>query len=344
VTATQQNDRARLSNGSLIHRIGNTPVSFVSIKLGPRTIPLHLKLEGHNPGGSIKDRTAIALIRDLEARALLNRGSIIVESTSGNLGVALAYISRELGYRFVAVVDPKLTVENAAKMQSMGAMLDMVTDPDETGGYLLTRLRRVQELLSAMPGAAWPNQYENPANLKAHFEGTGPEILRQMCGKVDVAFVGVSTGGTLAGISQFLRMELPHVSMIAVDAKGSIALGGAPGPRLLTGIGASRVATLLQCNDYDRVIYMDDTDAFACCRALARRTGISVGGSSGAVIAAAIQWLTRAPANTRAICLCPDTGLNYQSSIFNDGYINVKLPTVHRRQEYYESVFGADCL
>jgi cysteine synthase A len=160
--------------------------------------------------------------------------------------------------------------------------------------------------------------------------------------EVDVVFLAVSTGGTLAGVSRFLRMVLPRVSIIAVDVKGSIALGGVPGPRLLTGLGASRQATLLGRDDYGSVIYIDDTDAFACCRALARRANVSVGGSSGAVISAAIQWLARAPGNTRAVCLCPDTGLNYQSSIFNDDYVNAKLPAVYRRQEYYESVFCAD--
>jgi cysteine synthase A len=315
----------------------------VSAKLGLRTITLHLKLEGYNPGGSIKDRTAMALVRDLQENELLHRDGMIIESTSGNLGVALAYISRELGYRFMAVVDPKLTAENADKLQTSGAVLDMVTEPDETGGYLLTRLRRVQELMSTTRGAVWPNQYENPANVKAHFEGTGPEILRQMCGKVDVVFLGVSTGGTLAGVSRSLRAALPRVRIVAVDAKGSVALGGEPGPRLLTGIGASRQATLLQRNDYDSVTYVDDADAFACCRALARRTGISVGGSSGAVIAAAIQWLARALTDFRAVCLCPDTGLNYQSSIFNDDYVGGKLAGIDRRQEYYESVFGASC-
>jgi N-(2-amino-2-carboxyethyl)-L-glutamate synthase len=342
VITTLQDNCARLRDGSFMDLIGNTPTRAVRVKLGDCTRQIHLKLEGFNPGGSIKDRTAIALIRDLEAGMRLKRNGMIVESTSGNLGAALAYISRELGYRFTAVVDPKLTEENAEKMRRMGATLDHVTELDETGGYLLTRLRRVQELLSTIPGAVWPNQYENPVNAKAHFEETGPEILRQMNGKIDMAFLGVSTGGTLAGVSRFLRMALPRVSIVAVDAKGSIALGGTPGSRLLTGIGASRKATLLRRDDYSSVLYMNDIDAFACCRALARRTDLSVGGSSGAVVAAAIQWLACAPATTRAVCLCPDTGLNYQSSIFNDEYVRAKLPAVYRRQEYYESVFGAE--
>ena len=320
--------------------IGNTPIQVINLQLGLRSIPLHLKLEGCNPGGSVKDRTAIALIRDLQERGLLKQNSTIIESTSGNLGVALAYISESLGYRFVAVVDPKITPENSAKMQNAGAVLDKVTELDETGGFLLTRLRRVQHLLSSIKGAVWPNQYENPANVRAHLEGTGAEILHQMDSKIDVIFLAVSTGGTLAGVSRCLRKASPSVRVIAVDAKGSIALGGIPGSRLLTGIGASRAITLANRNDYDSVIYIDDANAFACCRALHHRTNLDVGGSSGAVIAAATQWLSEQSDPIRVVCLCPDTGANYRSSIFNDDYVTAALPSALCLEEYYQNIFA----
>ena len=323
-----------------VDAIGDTPIRPVTVQLGGRRTSVFLKLEGHNPGGSIKDRTGIALVRDLESRGMLQKNSTIVESTSGNLGVALAGISKSLGYKFVAVVDPKLTVENADKMRSSGAVLDVVTRQEPTGGYLLTRLERVKELLAAMPGAVWPNQYENHANVRAHFEGTGPEIWRQLRGRIDAVLIGVSTGGTLTGISRWLRRVVPDVRIVAVDARGSIALGGTPGPRLLTGIGASRRITLARRADYDAVMYVADADAFACCRALAHCTGISVGGSSGAVVAAAVEWLKEAPTAERVVCICADTGANYQSSIFDDRYIGRALPEVRQRQPFYEAIFA----
>ena len=333
-------ERPPPNSGFSVDAIGDTPMRSITIQIGHRGSSLYLKLEGYNPGGSIKDRTALALVRDLESRGLVRKNSTIVEFTSGNLGVGLSCISKCLGYRFIAVVDPKLTAENADKMRCSGAILELVTRQDVTGGYLLTRLERVKELLSFIPGAAWPNQYDNHANVRAHLEGTGPEILRQMSGRIDAIFVGVSTGGTLAGISRSVRGALPGTRVIAVDAQGSIAFGGAPSPRLLTGIGASRRITLAQRADYSTVMYVTDVDAFACCRALAHCAGVHVGGSSGATIAAAVRWLTEASTAERTVCVCADTGFNYQSSIFDDDYVATTLPEVQRRQRYYEAVFA----
>src|SRR5262245_27837850 len=166
---------------------------------------VNLKLEGHNPGGSIKDRTALSLIESLEHRGALRPGSVVIDSTSGNLGVALAMIARARGYEFVAVVDPKTTDENLAKMSAMGAQLEHVRQPDETGGYLLSRLARVQELCASSHAFVWTDQYSNPANPAAHFRATGPEIYRDMDGQVDAVFVAVSTGGTLAGVGRYFK-------------------------------------------------------------------------------------------------------------------------------------------
>jgi len=220
----------------LVHQIGNTPIQPIYLVMKGRARRVYLKLEGANPTGSVKDRTGHALVRHLEDRGILNKGSIIVESTSGNLGVALALLCKAKGYGFIAIVDPKTTQENITKMQTLGAQIDMVHQPDVTGGYLLSRLARVQELCHLSSAHIWTDQYSNPANPHIHYTHTGPEIYRQMNGKVDAVFVPVSTGGTLAGIGRFFRQASPSTRIIGVDAYGSVVFGTPAAPRKLTGI------------------------------------------------------------------------------------------------------------
>jgi N-(2-amino-2-carboxyethyl)-L-glutamate synthase len=300
---------------------GNTPLVRVELTVKGRARPVYLKLEGANPSGSLKDRTAHSLIDDLEQRGLLGEDSILVESTSGNLGVALAAIARSRGYPFVAVVDPKTTPENLARLGGLGARIELVENTDQAGGYLLSRLERVKELCAACERFVWPDQYRNPANPRAHEQGTAPELLEQLHGDLDAVLVPVSTGGTLAGIARYLRHERPASLIVAVDAHGSVALGGRPGPRLLTGIGASRPSSFVTQGLYDACLTVADADAFAFCRALAAGTGIRVGGSSGATLAACAALLAAEPELERVLCLCPDRGDSYTSTIYNDQWL-----------------------
>jgi 2,3-diaminopropionate biosynthesis protein SbnA len=282
---------------------------------------VYLKLERENPGGSVKDRTARSLISDLERRGLLAPDSVLVESTSGNLGVSLARIARSRGLRFVAVVDPAASAESVRRMRALGAAVETVEDRDRGGGYLLSRLRRVRELCQSSARFVWPDQYRNPANPLAHELGTGPEILDQMGGEVEAILVAVSTGGTLAGIAHFFRRASAGTRLVAVDAIGSVALGGDVAPRLLTGIGASQPSRFLSSDLFDESILVGDREAFAVCRALARASGLRVGGSSGAVIAAAARFLERENGARRVVCLCPDGGERYGSTIFDDAWL-----------------------
>jgi 2,3-diaminopropionate biosynthesis protein SbnA len=302
-------------------RVGKTPVEQIVLRIAGRARPVHLKLEGANPCGSLKDRTAASLIDDLERRGALTPSSILVESTSGNLGVALAWLARRRGYPFVAVVDPKTTPENLARMRRLGARIELVEAADEAGGHLLSRLRRVRDLCASSDAFVWPDQYSNPANPRAHEHGTGPELLEQLHGDVDALFVPVSTGGTLAGIARCFRRESPRTCIVAVDAVGSVALGGLPGPRLLTGIGASRPSSFLSPGLYDQRALVGDGEAFAFCRALAVETGIRVGGSSGAALATCGRVLGANPDLQRVVCLCPDRGDRYASTIYDDGWL-----------------------
>jgi 2,3-diaminopropionate biosynthesis protein SbnA len=291
------------------------------LRIHGRTRIVQLKLEGANRCGSLKDRTAQSLVDDLEQHGRLKRDCVLVESTSGNLGVALAWLARRRGYRFVAVIDPKTTPENVTRLRRLGARVELVDTPDATGGYLLARIERVRELCASSPRFVWPDQYANPANPRAHEHGTAPELLAQVGGELDAVVVPVSTGGTLAGIGRFLRRESPCTHVIAADAHGSVALGGRPGPRLLTGIGAGKRSSFATRDLYDEAVLVRDADAFAFCRALAANTGIEVGGSSGAALAACAHALARDPDLERVACICPDGGQSYRSTIYSDRWL-----------------------
>jgi len=297
--------------------IGNTPIRRIALLIDGKWRPVCLKLEGCNPGGSSKDRVGKALIRDLEARRMLDSASVVIESTSGNLGVSLALICREMGYRFLAVVDPKITEENSHKIQRLGGELQLVEEQDESGGYLLSRLRRVHELCRQSSQYVWTDQYANPANPLAHFLTTGPEIYHQMQGRVEVIFIAVSTGGTLAGVGRYFRERSPETKIIAVDARGSVVFGDTPRRRKLTGIGSSQRSNFIKSELYDGHVLVDDIDAFTFCWQLDFAAGIKVGGSSGAVLFACAAYLAEHPEVRNVVCLCPDNGLNYESSIFD---------------------------
>ncbi len=302
----------------LVVQIGNTPIRRIRLLIDGKSRNVYLKLEGDNPGGSIKDRTALSLLRSLENTGQLSAGGRLVESSSGNLAIGLAMLARDRGYQFTAVVDPKVTAENMRRLHDLGAETTMVETPDETGGYLLTRLARIREMLAEDPGLLWTNQYSNAANPEAHYTGTAPEISRQMEHRVDAVFVAVSTGGTLAGIGRYFRETSPDTRIIAVDARGSVALGGSPGVRKLTGMGSSRRSEFVTTGLYDELIYVGDREAFAFCRAVDAATGIKVGGSSGACLAACARYLQSHRKVERAVCICADRGEHYASSIFSN--------------------------
>jgi 2,3-diaminopropionate biosynthesis protein SbnA len=301
--------------------IGDTPIRRIRLLIDGKSRSAYLKLEGHNPGGSIKDRTAFGLLQSLEATGQLRAGGRLIESSSGNLAISLAMLSRDRGYQFTAVVDPTMTAENIRRLRALGAETRIVESPDETGGYLLSRLARVKEMLVEDPGLVWTNQYSNAANPEAHYLGTAPEIHRQMEHRVDAVFVAVSTGGSLAGIGRFFREASPDTRIIAVDARGSVVLGGSPGVRKLTGVGSSRRSEFVTPGLYDEIVYVGDCEAFAVCRALDAATGMKIGGSSGAGLAACARYLQTHDKVERAVCICADRGENYASTIFSNSWL-----------------------
>jgi cysteine synthase A len=306
--------------GGRLPAVGGTPLVPVRLRTGRRWHPVWLKLEQFNPGGSIKDRTAWSLIADLEARGALRPGGAVVESTSGNLGVGLALACRERGYRLIAVVDQMASARSVREMTDSGAVIDTVT-PGPGEPLLACRLSRVAELLRADPDLVWTNQYASPANPGVHREQTATEICRQLGRPPGAVAVAVSTGGTLRGIAEHLRACAPGCQVIAVDTEGSVVLGGEPGPRHIPGIGSSRPSDFLRARPYDHAAYVSEATAAATCHALRDRTGIGVGGSSGAVLAAAARFLRGRAPGEPVVCVCADGADRYEDTVYDAGWL-----------------------
>jgi N-(2-amino-2-carboxyethyl)-L-glutamate synthase len=294
-------------------------------KSGPRLV--WLKLESESPSGSVKYRTALSLLEGLVEQGRLRPGQTLVESTSGNLGLALAQLAYVGGWRFHAVVDPKSPAYYLRRIASFGAEYELVDRPDEHGNFLQARLERVAELSASSDHYVWPNQYGNADNPKAHFRSTAPELAEQTTGALDAVFVAVSTGGTLAGIARYLRRATPRARIVGVDARGSVAFGGEPGPRRLTGIGSTRRSRFIEGWMYDDYLLVSDVEAFAACRAL-DSVGVGVGGSSGAVLAACSRYLERHPEIRFPICICADGREPYAKTIYDDEWLGDQLSAV----------------
>lgn len=302
-----------LAAGPVAPTIGGTPLRPVRVPIGDRNVRFWLKLEAENAFGSIKARTAEALLAVLERSGTLRPGMRVVESTSGNLGVALAGLCAQRGYACTLVVEPATPRSSLERMIAYGA--DIVTVGEVLGGLTLgARLRAVHEVLESDRDAVWTNQYESPANPDVHEWWTAAELVRDAPGgRYDAVAVAVSTGGTLAGIARYFRRHLPDVQIMAVDAVGSAALGGAPTDRpfKLMGYGSGQVSGFVRPEHWDHTVRLRDQAAAAACRLVLRRTGISLGGTSGAAVLAALL-LARRDASLREIaCVCPDSGDKY---------------------------------
>ncbi len=297
-----------------------TPMVQVGVQVGARLFPLLLKLEGRSPSGSTKGRTARALLLGLLRCRRLHAGSHVVESSSGNLAVALALLTAELGVSFTVVVDSKTTSAIHALLATTPARVDIVDCCDDDGSHLSARLERVFELQDSLPGAVWTNQYDSPDNPLAHYSETAPELLAQCPKPPDVVFAAVGTGGTVSGLARRLALLSPQTTVVAVDVIGSLATGGEPGPRLLTGIGSSRRIGF-PLADNVIVSRVHDRQAFAHARRLRDQTGVGVGGSAGAILAACARYLATATDDVTVVCLCADGADRYANTIYDDHWL-----------------------
>jgi cysteine synthase A len=295
---------------------GSTPVIELEFCVDGIKRLLKLKLELHNPHGSLKDRIAVPLIDNVADRIDPEIG--LIESTSGNLGVAMAAVCNQRDIPFNAIVDPRVSPVLVQRMRQLGAQIKVISEPDSMGGYLMSRIKYVHEQLESRPGLVWTNQYENEANPYAHFESTGPELCRQLPGPATI-LVPVSTGGTLAGLTWFARERGVPWRLIGVDVNGSAALGNSPGERLLSGIGSSRRSHFLDAAEVEAV-HVSPAEAVSACLWVSDRAGVNIGGSSGATVAAALRVFRDAPDVDEIVCVCPDGGDRYQTTIYHSGW------------------------
>lgn len=294
--------------------VGGTPLlrlSHLAVRHGWRGDVL-AKLEYLNPAGSAKDRLALFLINDAEARGVLKPGGAIIEPTSGNTGIGLAMVAAARGYRVILTMPDSMSAERRAMLAAYGA--ELVLTPGAQG--MQGAVERAEELLTSIPGSFMPQQFQNPAGPAAHFHTTGPEIWQDTDGNVDILVACVGTGGTLSGTAQFLKAQNPKIWVAAVEPDASPLLsGGQAGPHAIQGIGANFIPGALDRTCYDKVIRVKDEDAFAMGREVVRREGILVGISSGAALWAAGQLACQEENTGKTIAvILPDSGDRYLSS------------------------------
>ena len=299
---------------SLIDLIGNTPLLRLERYESANHLSAALlaKLECFNPLSSAKDRAARYMIEDAEKRGLLKPGTVIVEPTSGNTGVGLSYIAAIKGYQVILTMPETMSLERRNLLSALGARLELTPGAQGMKGAIA----RAEELLRTLPSAWMPGQFDNPANAKAHYETTGPEIWRDTDGKVDVLVAGVGSGGTVTGAGRYLKEQNPAIEVVAVEpAESPVLSGGQAGPHKIQGIGAGFVPAVLDRSVVDRVIPVPGDDAFAASRALAQTEGLLVGISSGAALSAAASLAKEVAYQGRNIVVVlPDTGERYLST------------------------------
>ena len=294
--------------------IGKTPLlelTHIEKALGLKAKVL-AKLEYFNPAGSVKDRVAKAMIDDAEEKGLLKPGSVIIEPTSGNTGIGLASVAAARGYRIIIVMPDTMSVERRQLMKAYGAELVL----SEGAKGMKGAIAKADELAASIPGSFIPGQFVNPANPKAHFETTGPEIYADTDGKVDIFVAGVGTGGTITGVGEYLKSKKPEIKVVAVEPATSPVLSkGTAGAHKIQGIGAGFVPKVLNTGVYDEIIPVANEDAFAVGKQIGKAEGVLVGISSGAAAWAAIE-LAKRPENEgkTIVVLLPDTGDRYLST------------------------------
>ena len=299
--------------------IGKTPlVELTKIeKKYDLKAKLLAKVEFFNPGGSVKDRVAKAMLDDAEEKGILTKNSVIIEPTSGNTGIGLALMSVARGYRCIIVMPDSMSMERRMLMKAYGAELVLTEGAKGMAGAIA----KAEELAKEIPHSLIPGQFENPSNAKAHYLTTGPEIMKDTDGNVDIFVAGVGTGGTLTGTGRYLKEQKPEVKVVAVEPAGSAVLSGKPaGPHGLQGIGAGFIPGVLDTTVYDEIIPVSNEDAYAVGKMIGRTEGILVGISAGAALFAAVEMAKKEEnAGKNIVVLLPDTGDRYLSTtMFED--------------------------
>jgi cysteine synthase A len=283
-------------------------------------LPLYLKCEGFNFAGSVKLKAATEMVNAAERAGILRPGSVLVESSSGNLGVALSVLAASRGYGFLCITDRRCNVPTVRLMEALGSTVHVVDQPDPHGGFLGARIAYVRALCASDERYVWLNQYTNQGNWRAHYRTTAPAIARRFP-QLDVLFVGAGTTGTLMGCARWFWQGRRRVRIVAVDAVGSVTFGGEARPRMIPGLGTSVGSPFLDMSYIDDVIHVEEADTVQTCRRLAAR-GFLFGGSTGTVVSGATRWL--AQHDTRqltAVAIAPDLGERYLDTIYQTNWL-----------------------
>jgi cystathionine beta-synthase len=305
---------------SILQTIGHTPLVKLHRMAQGLAPTIAAKIEAMNPGGSTKDRVAVAMIADAEKRGWLRPGGTIIEATAGNTGVGLAMVSAVKGYRCIFVLPDKMSNEKISLLKAYGAEVVITptnVPPDSPDSYNGVADRLAREI----PGAWRPNQFTNLSNPEIHYRTTGPEIWDQTDGRITHLVSGVGTGGTLSGVGKYLKERNPEIKIIGADPEGSILSGGAPKSWKVEGIGEDFVPKTFNGQLVDDWVRISDAESFHIAREVARREGILIGGSCGTALAATLRYARRLKADDFIVAICPDTGRNYMSKMYDDSWL-----------------------
>ncbi len=297
---------------------------FVPVNFDHLDSPVQLKIEGLNPAGSIKIKTAFAVLEGLHRSGRINRETTVVESSSGNLGLALSILCAALGIRFVCVCDANTLPETRDLIRFYGAEVEVIEKPDSNGGFLGSRLERVKQLTQDGQ-CVWTDQYSNPAAKWAHHRWTAPAILNRMP-DLEYLFVGVGTGGTSMGCAEYLRAHAPHVRVIGVDSVGSITFGHPPSRRHLPGLGMSQNPPLFDRHLLDDAILVPEAEAVATCWSFRKRHGFTIGASTGTVLAGIQRYAKQLSSKAVVAAISPDLGERYQSTVYDKSWALARYP------------------
>ncbi|WP_447041102.1 2,3-diaminopropionate biosynthesis protein SbnA [Streptomyces sp. DSM 118878] len=288
------------------------------------SVDLYAKLEFSNPNGSSKDRAAFWILKRGIERGEITEDSTVVESSSGNFAMSMASFCSALGIRFIPVIDPNCNASTEVYLRTLCDRVEKVTRADGAGGYLRTRLERVEELRKELDQPYWPNQYANTDAAAAHYTLTGEEVVQDFK-SLDYLFVGVSTGGTIAGLSKRLKEAYPGITVVAVDTVGSAIFGQPPSTRRIPGIGSSVTPPLIQHALIDDIVIVSEREAVAGCLQLFRRSGLYAGGSTGSVYSAIQRYFSGGPVpgpRPSVLFICADRGTSYANTVYNHAWVS----------------------
>ena len=306
---------------NILDSVGNTPMVSLTID-DVKNVNLFAKVETYNPTGSVKDRAASFILKKLLERKEINKDTTIIESTSGNFGVALSAFCNFLGLRFIAVVDPHITRTNEMLIRANKAEMIKVDKPDQYGGYLLTRIEKVRELISQNKNSYWVNQYGNPLNSMSYYHSLGKEICYQI-ENIDYIFLGISSGGTITGVSKKIRENFPRAKIIAVDVEGSLIFNQIAKKRFIPGIGSSMRPQIIDEACIDDVVLTNEVETIYACQELLGKYHLFLGGSSGSVFAAIKKHFAQNPPqkSINVVTVFADRGERYFDTIYNPEWV-----------------------